>query len=234
MCRQPPELGGRRNGIDPDHQCQRDQYRARYIDTGPDAQADVFADQDPAEHEGEHPDGHVDEEDPVPAQRLSEDAADQEADRSAPDGHEDIGAHRLRPFGWLRKLGDDDGDDGRCRKRAADPLEEPAHHQHGLGLRQTTGDRRAREEHDSGQEDLATSDQVTEPAGHEQKAAEADQEGSHHPGQARRREVQLLLDVRQGHVDDGRVERVHEHGQTYNDKCPPAQTAGSRRARRRR
>ena len=56
-------------------------------------------------------DWDVHEEDPVPAERVRQDPAQQDADRSAARGDESEDPHRLRP---LRRLGEE-GDDERER-----------------------------------------------------------------------------------------------------------------------
>ncbi len=64
--------------------------------------------------------------------------------------------------------------------------------------------------------------EVAQAAGHQEEAAEGDEVGVDHPGQAGLREVEALLDVGQGHVDDGAVQGVHEHGQADDDEGDPA------------
>ena len=66
------------------------------------AESDVLHDQDAAEDQRGDADRHVHEEDPVPAQCLGQDPADQQADGAATDGDEDVGAHRLGPLGRAR------------------------------------------------------------------------------------------------------------------------------------
>jgi hypothetical protein len=65
-------------------------------------------------------------------------------------------------------------------------------------------------------------DQVAEPAGQEQEAAERDQVGVDDPAQVRLCEVQVALDRRQRDVDHRAVERVHEHGEAHDAQRDPA------------
>ncbi len=71
----------------------------------------VGGDQRPAEQERHDADRQVDEEHPVPAEDLRENAAGEQPQRSAGDRHEHVGAHRAGARGGLRELGDDDRED---------------------------------------------------------------------------------------------------------------------------
>jgi len=62
----------------------------------------------------------------------------------------------------------------------------------------------ARDEHP------ASAEEVAEPAGDQQQAAEGDDVGVHHPGQIRLGETQIGLDHRQGDADDGLVDDHHQ------------------------
>ena len=101
-------------------------------------------------------------------------------------------------------------------KRAAD--------EHGLAVGRSAGDGGEGEQRHTGQEHLLAADEVAQAARHEEEAAEGDEVGVDHPGQAGLGEVQAVLDVRERHVDDGAVERVHEHGQADDDEGYPAPT----------
>jgi len=54
--------------------------------------------------------------------------------------------------------------------------------------------------------------QVAGPAAEQQQPAERHRVGVDHPFQVRPGEPERLLDMRQGHVDDGQVERDHQLG----------------------
>jgi hypothetical protein len=100
----------------------------------------VGADQRAAEREGDYPDREVDEEDPVPVERLSQHAACQQSERAARDRDEHVCAHRAGTGVGLRELGDDDREDHRGLRSGADPLQ------------QACGDQRARARSDAAQE----------------------------------------------------------------------------------
>ena len=183
---------------------------------------DVLADQRPPEEDRHEADRQVDEEDPVPVDRLGQGTAGQQADRAAADDHEHVGAHRLRPLDRQRELGDDDREDHRDRQRTTDALDEAGGDQEGLAAGEAADGGGEREEEDAAEEDPLASDEVTEPSGHQQEAAEGDQVGVDHPGEARLREVEVVLDRRQGDVHDGRVEDAHQLAETDDEERDPA------------
>ena len=88
------------------------------------------------------------------------------------------------------------------------------------------GDGGEREQRHSGQEHLLAAHEVAQAAGHEEEAPEGDEVGVDDPGQPGLGEVQAALDVRERHVDDGAIERVHEHGQADDHEGYPAPAVG--------
>ena len=90
-----PSLDAKHDPVDAHHEGQGHQHRTDHVHALPDSEADVLDHQDAAEDQGGDADGHIDEEDPVPAQCLGEHTAGEEADGAAPHGDEDVGAHRL-------------------------------------------------------------------------------------------------------------------------------------------
>jgi hypothetical protein len=75
------------------------------------------------DHRGQA-DREVDEEDPVPAQRLGERSAGEQAEGAAGDGGEHVRAHRPSALSGLRELGDDDGQDHGRLHGGTDALDE--------------------------------------------------------------------------------------------------------------
>ena len=65
---------------------------------------------------------------------------------------------------------------------------------------------------DADEERAPSAEQVARPGPEQEQAAEGEDVGVQHPGERARREAQALLDVRQGHVDDRRVEDDHQLG----------------------
>ena len=130
-------------------------------------------------------DREVDEEDPVPAQRLGEQAAGEQAERAAGDRDEHVGAHRPGALGGLGELGDDDRQDHGGLRGGADALEEARADQRFLRRGDAAQQRRDREDDEAGEEHALAPDEVAEAAGQEQQAAEGDEERVDDPGQVR-------------------------------------------------
>ena len=163
-------------------------------------------------------DGDVDEEDPVPAQDVGQDAAEQHADRPAAGQHEAEDAHRLRALGGLGEQHHDQRErDGRDH-RAAEALHRAGDDQDFLGAGQPAGERRHREDDDAGHEQAPVPEQVAEPAAEQQEPAEREQVGVHHPGERGLREAQIRPDRRQGDVHDRRVEDDHQVPATEHEE----------------
>ena len=169
-----------------------------------------------------HADRQVDEEDPVPGQRVGEHAAEQHADRAAAGHDEAEDAHRLRA---LARFGEqvhdqrerDRGDDG-----AADALHRACGDEQPLRGRQAARERRDREQRDSAQEQPARAEQVGEPPAEQQEAAEGQEVGVHDPRERRLREAEVVPDRRQRDVHDRRVEDDHQVAQTEEVQGEPA------------
>ena len=188
----------------------------------------VGADQRAAERERRDADREVDEEDPVPAQRLGEQAAGEQAERAAGDRDEDVGAHRAGALGGLRELGDDDREDHRRLGGRADALEEARADQRLLRRGDAAQQRRDRERDEAGEEHALAPEQVAEAAGQEQQAAEGDEERVDDPGQVRLAEAEVVLDRRQRDVHDRDVEHDHQLREADDDQRGPAAAIGGR------
>jgi hypothetical protein len=86
---------------------------AQHVDAALEAERLALLDQRAAEQPGHDADGDVDEEDPVPVERVDDHAAQQQADGAAGHGDEGVDAHRGGALGRARELGGDDGHDDR-------------------------------------------------------------------------------------------------------------------------
>jgi hypothetical protein len=195
--------------------------------------APLAGEHEPARRHRRRAERHVDEEDPVPAQRLGQHPAEDQAQRRAARAGEAVDAHRLRPVGRRREQPDDHAEAHRGRHRAARALDESRRDQHGLADRQAAHQRRDREQDQARQEDALAADQVAEPAGEQQQAAEGDQVPVHHPLQAGRGEAQVPLDRRQGHGHDGPVEDDHQGHRAEHGQRQPARLSRPRALRAR-
>ncbi len=108
-----PERPGVRvdDRVDGEHQGRRDQDRARGIGARGPPEPGLVRHQAHGHDQNQHADRHVDEEDPVPVQRLGHHAAEQLADRRARRAHEAEDADRLRLLAGLREHRDDHAED---------------------------------------------------------------------------------------------------------------------------
>ncbi len=197
------------DGVDRQHQSRRAEDSPGDVQSGTESDPDVLFDQCSSGDEGGDADRNVDEEDPVPAQRLGHVPPDQKAERSASDGDDDVRAHGLGPLGREGEIGDDDGQDDRGRQGGAQPLDEPGPDEESLTVGSAARGRGQCEQRHADQEDLLATDEVTESTRQQERAGKGDQIGVDHPGQRSLGEVQIALDGGQGHVHDRLIEDVH-------------------------
>jgi hypothetical protein len=225
----PAEFGGRlHDGVDAEHQRRGDQHCAEHVDAAARVARRLLVgvQQPDGDERGGDADRHVHEEDPVPAQHLREDATGQQPDGAATGRDERVHADRLGLLARLGEQRDDHAQDDGRGERAADALCEAGGDQYQLVLRDAAAERRDREQAEPGEEHAAPADQVADPAGEQQQAAERDQVGVHHPGQAGVGEAQVMLDGRQRDVHDRGVEHDHEHARTERVEREPARAVG--------
>ena len=152
----------------------------------------------------------------MPAHRLGDQASGDEADGRARRGDEAEDAKCLRAVKRLGKEHHDHGQDHSRADRAADALHESRRDQHGLVEGQATQQRGADENRETRQVDPLAPDQVTDPAGEQEQAAECDQVRVDYPRQAGLREGQVLLNRRQRDVDDRHVDDDQEESGAQN------------------
>jgi hypothetical protein len=110
----------------------------------------------------------------VPAEDVGQDPAHEDADRATAGRHEAEDAHRLRPLGRLGEERHDQRERDRRDDGAAETLNRPRPDQHALGRCETAGERRRGEERDPEQEETPLAEEVAEPSGQEEKAAEGE------------------------------------------------------------
>ena len=116
--------------------------------------------------------------------------------------------------------------------RGADALQEAGADQEALARGDPAQHRGAGEEHHAGEEHPLAADQVAEPSGQQQQAAEGDQERVDDPGEVALGEVQVVLDRRQRDVHDRHVEDDHQLREADDDERRPAPTVGGEAGRR--
>ena len=133
-------------------------------------------------HDDRDADRQVDEEDPVPVERVREDAAEHDADAPAAGRDEADDAHRLRSLGGLCEERHDERQRDDRDDRAAEPLDRAGGDEELLRLGDAARERRHREDHEADEEELAMAEEVAEPPAEQQEAAERQQVGVHDPG----------------------------------------------------
>jgi hypothetical protein len=162
------------------------------------------------EGEDSSPDGNVDEEDPVPAERVREDSAEQDTDCPAARGYEAEHAHRLGPLGRLGEERHDQGEGDRGDDGSAEALDRARSDKEALRRRETAAERSEREERDAQEEEPLMAEEIPQPPGEEEEAAEREQVGVRDPGERALREAEILSDRRERNPHDRHVQDDHE------------------------
>ena len=208
--------------VDQHRQGRRDRDRACEVE-GPGRRfCPALGDQRGRQRGSSDADRDVDPEHPLPADRVGEDASQQDAGGSAGAGDRAPDSQGLVALGAVAEGG---GDDRQCRgreDRRAQALNRAGHDQLALGLGQAPGQRGEREEDQAADEDAAPAEQVSHPPAEQQEAAEGEDVGVDHPLQVALGEVERLADRRQGDVDDRGVEDDHELGHREQRQGDPA------------
>ncbi len=141
----------------------------------------ALTEQDGSEAESHERHGDVDEEDPLPRQRVGEDAAEQharsgaEAADRAPDAERDV---PLPAFGEGRHQ---DRERGRRDRGSAETLKGAGADQRCLGPREPAEERADREHDQADHEDAPAAQQISRPPAEQQEAAEDERVRGDHP-----------------------------------------------------
>ena len=149
-------------------------------------------------------------------------AAEQDADGAAAGHHEAEDAHRLGPVTGSAEQPHDQGQGDRGHGGAGQTLDRTAHDEERRAGRQAADGRGDREGDHTAEEHPAVADQVAEPPGQQQEAAEGEQVGVHDPGERGLREAEVGADGGQGDVHDALVEHDHQVAQAQHVKGQPA------------
>ena len=175
-------------------------------------------DDDPAEQPDDQPDGNVHEHHPAPRDELGEQPAGHQSGGSTGGRHRCVQADGPDPL-W--SFGEHRGEEGEGRRSGhggTDPLGRPGGQEHPSHRGQTSDEGAHGENGYPHQERPSTSEQVAGPGAEQQQAAEGEDVGVEYPRQGAAREAQALLDVWQGHVDDGGVEDDHQLGREDHEE----------------
>jgi len=152
-----------------------DENRAGHVLAAFDPDAPATLDEAQREECRPDADRQVDEEDPVPVERLRQHAAGQQPDGRAGRGDEGVDPDRLRLLAWRGEHRHDHAEDDGRRQGTADALDEAGADQDLLRLREAADDRSRGEHRQADQEDAPAARQVAEPPGEQQQPAEGDE-----------------------------------------------------------
>ena len=209
--RAPAVLVGADDGVHQGHEAEgRGQRAGDVVRAAPDDLLARLADEAQDERHDRDRDRHVDEEDPLPADRVDQDAAGDDAEvppRPASDAQMPIAVARSRPAGNVVTTSASAAGD---MSAAPKPCTARAPTRSILRGRETARQRGDREQADAGEEDAAAAEEVAEPAAQEQEAAEEQGVGVDHPLEVRRVEAEVGADRGQRDVHDRRVQHDHE------------------------
>jgi hypothetical protein len=162
------------------------------------------------EEDRERADRHVDPQDPLPAEVLGEDAAEQDAGRAAGAGHGAPDAERPVALRALGERRGDDGERGGGDQRGAQALEGAGDDEHDVVGRQAADERGDGEDPEPEHEQPAAAQEVGHAAAEQQEAAEDEGVGVDDPREVLAGELELAADGGQRDVHDGGVDHDHE------------------------
>jgi hypothetical protein len=218
---QPADVVPVHDGIDREHQSGRHGHRTGQVELSGCGRDACTRNHDECQDDDEDADGDVDEEDPVPVERVREDAAEQDAKRAAAGGDEAEDAHGLRP---LRRAGEQRHHqrqgDGR-HDRAAEALHGARGDEHALRAREPADGRGNGEEPDPGEKQGPMAEQVAEPAPEQEKAPEGDQVRVDHPRERLFREAEIRSYRWERDPDDRNVEDDHQVAEAEDEQREP-------------
>ena len=209
-------------GVHAEHQSGGHEGRADHVGSGFQADAAVGGQQLPGHRGHDEAEREVHVEDRFPTERLGEHAAHDAPRGAAAGGGEAVeadGLHLVLRFGEDR---DDHAQEAGGRDRAADALHEAGGQQEALAVGQRGADRGEGEEGQSGEEHLLAADEVAEPSGEEQEAAEGDHIGVDGPHEVGLAEGEVLADGRERDADDVLVQDDHDLGGRQGDHREPS------------
>ena len=175
---------------------------------------------DEGEHDGQHADRDVDEEDPLPAEVGDQIAAQGGAGDRGDTGHRTPHAERDAPLVG-REDHRDRGQRLRREQRAADTLDDPEHDELLGRAGQAARGRRDGEDHQPEHEQPLGPEEVTEPAGGDQEDRVDQHVRVDDPEDLVERRVEARAHVGYRDIDDRRIEQDHEEAQAERRQHQP-------------
>ncbi len=203
-------LSGARHAIDEQHQPGGDRRRTSEVEVTIGQVGAALTQKPGADSDYGSTDRHVDVEDPGPAERTGQNAAEQHAHSATAACHGAPDPERAIPLAaFVEGCRQDRQRRGR-HHRGAETLQAPERDQRAFRPGKPVEQRTDGEHEQPRHEQAPASEQIREPSTEQEKPAEEDRVGGDHPLQALLGEVQIGLDRRQCHVHDRNVEYDHE------------------------
>ena len=179
----------------------------------------------PGQDESDDADRDVDEEDPLPAEGVDQDAAEDRTDERGDTGGRSPERHGAAAVGGRERAGDD-RHGLRRHQRGADTLYDAGDDEHLDAAGQAAPQRREREDREPDQVDVLGAEPVTEPTGHEQRHGVGEQVGAGHPDDGVDVGLELASDRRRRDRHDRVVDEDHEEADDHGPQCRPGLVVG--------
>ena len=225
--RRPPANVGRfRDRVHQQRQPAGDGDRAGHVEAVMAELGTAFGNERQRQREHERSDRDVDEEDPLPAEVLGQDPADEHARGGAGAAESAPDPERLVPLRAFLEGGRHDRQGGGRDDRRADALDSARADQHRDVVGEAADERGDGEDDEPEEEDPLAAEQVGHPAAEQEEAAERDRIGDQHPLDRRLGDVQVGLDRRDRDVHDRDVEDGHEERGADDREDQPAAVGG--------
>ena len=208
--------GGVREAVDQQRQAGRAGHHAGDVEAAP--QPAAAHQRHRGQRGDDEADRRVDEEDPAPRHVGGQDPAEQQADGAAGAGHARPDAERPVARRAHRERRGDQSEGRRGCERGPGALHGARRQQPPARGGEAADQRGQGEQQDAGHEDAPAAVDVAQPAAEQQQAAEGERVGGDDPLEPGPAEAEGLLDVRQRHVHDRRVEDDHELGRGDHDE----------------
>ena len=210
LYRAPTNVGRLDNRIDKQREPRCDGDRPAEIETAIRFARTTFRNERYGSSDDKSRDRNVDVEDPFPADRVRQHAAQQHTGRAAQASNCTPDAERPVALRALVKHGEDDRERGRRQKRGTESLSSARCYQPRVRLGKAAEQRRHSEDDQPGDEDPAPSKEIGHPPTEKKKAPESQQIGVEDPREIVLREPKIDTDRRQRDGDDRRIQ--------YNDE----------------
>ena len=180
---------------------------------------------DPRERNADETDGHIDEENPFPAEIGGDEAADRRTDQRADHARNGEHRHGRNQFALLGRAQQDRAAN-RSGHRTAHALQETRQHEGDQAVGQGAEDGAGHEHEDRGDEHAFRPELFCRPAGERNEHPERHEIRGHRQLERDRPDIQVARDGRQRGGDDGRVHLLHEESDGKDERGKAIQGKG--------